>query len=400
MKILYVSVLSSPKLIGELAKSSTRNPGYSVQKFHRLVATGLARNDVDVKTLTAPPIVSSTSRKRWWYLRDETFDGIHYHYIPFLNFTGLRQICLFVYSFFYTLFWGMGNRKEKCIVCDVLDISVCLGSVWASKIVGLRSVGIMTDMPGLMVSRSSEKAKEKQAGFISRVNKSYLSSFTHYVFLTEQMNAVVNTKQRPYIVMEGLVDVDMPAPEPSEKEIKRVILYAGGLHERYGLKMLIEGFLKADVDNTELWLYGDGSFAKDLPKYMERDPRIRYYGVRPNREIVEAESRAALLVNPRPTHEEFTQYSFPSKNMEYMVSGTPLLTTVLPGMPKEYYPYVYLFDHGESADGYCTALLKVLTLSDEELRSKGRQAREWVLKYKNNISQSRRIVDLLERMKP
>ena len=399
MKLLYVSVLSSPKLIDELAKACPRNPGYSAQKFHRLVATGLARNDVFVETLTAPPIVSSTSRKRWWHLKDETLDGVNYHYIPFLNFTGIRQLCLFFYSFFYTLFWGMGNRKDKCIVCDVLDISVCLGSVLASKIVGLRSVGIMTDMPGLMVSRSTETAKVRRSDFISLVNKSYLSSFTHYVFLTEQMNTVVNTKHRPYIVMEGLVDADMPAQEPSKKENKRVVLYAGGLHERYGLKMLVEAFLKADVDNTELWLYGDGPFAKKLSDYVSRDSRIHYYGVRPNREIVAAECRAALLVNPRPTHEEFTQYSFPSKNMEYMVSGTPLLTTILPGMPKEYYPYLYLFDQGETTDSYCSALRNVLTLSDDELNAKGSKAREWVLKYKNNIIQSRRIVDLVERIK-
>ena len=55
---------------------------------------------------------------------------------------------------------------------------------------------------------------------------------------------------------------------------------------------------------------------------------------------VAEELKATLLVNPRPTTEEFTIYSFPSKNMEYMASGTPLLTTKLPGMPEEYHQYV------------------------------------------------------------
>ena len=36
--------------------------------------------------------------------------------------------------------------------------------------------------------------------------------------------------------------------------------------------------------------------------------------------------------------------------MEYMVSGTPMMTTVLPGMPEEYYPYVWLIED-ETEDG-------------------------------------------------
>ena len=59
---------------------------------------------------------------------------------------------------------------------------------------------------------------------------------------------------------------------------------------------------------------------------------------------------ATLLINPRFSNEEYTKYSFPSKNMEYMASGTPILTTKLPGMPKEYYEYIYLFEE-ESIEG-------------------------------------------------
>lgn len=52
-------------------------------------------------------------------------------------------------------FWGVSNKKNKVIVCDVLNISVCIGSLLANKIIGVKSVGIMTDMPGLMVSRNT-----------------------------------------------------------------------------------------------------------------------------------------------------------------------------------------------------------------------------------------------------
>jgi hypothetical protein len=81
--------------------------------------------------------------------------------------------------------------------------------------------------------------------------------------------------------------------------------------------------------------------------------------------------------------------------MEYMASGTPLLCTKLPGMPKEYYPYVYLIEN-ETLDGYVSALKDVLGRPECELKSMGDSAREFVLKEKNNIVQARRISDFLK----
>ena len=104
---------------------------------------------------------------------------------------------------------------------------------------------------------------------------------------------------------------------------------------------------------------------------------------------------ATLLVNPRPTDEEYVKYSFPSKTMEYMASGTPVLTTVLPGMPKEYHPYVYLLED-ETAEGIAKKLKLVMAESDEVLFHKGQRAREFVLEQKNNVIQGKKILDMLE----
>ena len=103
---------------------------------------------------------------------------------------------------------------------------------------------------------------------------------------------------------------------------------------------------------------------------------------------------ATLLVNPRPTNEEYVKYSFPSKTMEYMASGTPVLTTVLPGMPKEYYPYVN-FIREESPQGIADALKTVLASSDDELFAQGCRAREFVLKERNNVVQAKKILAML-----
>lgn len=79
--------------------------------------------------------------------------------------------------------------------------------------------------------------------------------------------------------------------------------------------------------------------------------------------------KATLLINPRPSNEEFTKYSFPSKNLEYMASGTPLLATDLPGIPAEYKRYEYIIEN-ENIDGIANMFRYVLNLTDAELRKK------------------------------
>lgn len=399
MKILYVSNSTSNRLITLLYQKTGKNLGFAALKFHRLMARGFVRNGIEFQTLTGLPISRDISKKIWWNISNEIEDGVNYKYIPFINYPGIRQTCLFLYSFLYTLLWGIGNRKNKAIVCDVLNISICIGSLLASKIIGLKSVGIMTDMPGLMINNVSGTKKWKIKKLIPIINKSYLSSYSSYVFLTEQMN-IINNKNKPYIIMEGLVDekITNEISIVNDKQIKdkRILLYAGGLHERYGLRLLTEAFMKLNDNNIELHLYGDGPFVKELlNKYCKKDKRIIYHGVVNNEDVVKAELEAALLINPRPTKEEFTQYSFPSKNMEYMVSGTPVLTTKLPGMPKEYYQFVYLFDD-ETVDGFAETIMSVLSLSEEERLKKGIESKKFVLERKNNVCQAKRIIELIK----
>ena len=68
--------------------------------------------------------------------------------------------------------------------------------------------------------------------------------------------------------MEGLADVGMAAKNVMEveKQKPQVLMYAGGLHERYGLKTLTEAFAQLDNSNWNLVIYGSGPFAKDLVK--------------------------------------------------------------------------------------------------------------------------------------
>lgn len=167
----------------------------------------------------------------------------------------------------------------------------------------------------------------------------------------------------------------------------------GGLCEDYGVKNLVEAFKLIDNRKLELHLYGNGELVDYIKK--QKDKRIIYHGIKDNIIVREEESVAKLLINPRFTNSEYTKYSFPSKIMEYMASGTPVLTTKLSGIPDEYGKYVYFFED-ESIVGMKEKMIEILSKSDNELYMKGRSARNFIIKNKNIMVQGKRIISLIK----
>ncbi len=380
--------------------TSDVKPGLSAQKFHQLLAEGLAlhKDDCCVQTLSAIPITPASHKRRFWWLPLETVDGIKYTYIPTINLPIIKNLFVFIAAFYKAIFWILcGGRKGKFAVCDILNVAVTAAALLACKLTGAKAVAIVTDLPGLMVGGIQHGGWK--SGLYNMITSDLMFNYDGYILLTEQMNKVVNIRNKPYLIMEGLVDVNMAASDNrlENKAPEKIVIYAGGIYEKYGVKKLIDAFMRLKGDNLRLHIYGDGEMAKDMPEYMKQDKRVVYFGVVPNKEVVKKQLQATLLVNPRSSTEEFTKYSFPSKNMEYMASGTPILTTPLPGMPKEYYPFVYVFDD-ESVDGFEKTLRILLSKPKEELHEFGRQAKQFVLTYKDNRMQADRLLSLFDKI--
>ena len=384
MRILYAVTTCSDRVYQQLFSKVKIKPAFQSQKYHRLLIEGLAAHTwVDV--VANAPVNRSNLDRAFVRLPDETEGGARYHYIPAIRNPIVKLAAVAFGTFFKTMVMA---RRDTAVVVDCLNRTTAFFALLAAKLRHCRCVGIITDLPDMLGGGSFSK---KMANFVIR-------HCTDYVLLTEAMNDYIQNKDKPYVVLEGHSDISMKEREPCQekKTPVRTVFYAGGVSIQYGLQDLTEGFLLADLPNTRLEIYGPGDYVKDLQRIAGQNSRVIYGGMLLNTQIVEKEQEAALLVNPRPTHEEFVKYSFPSKTMEYMASGTPVLTTRLPGMPKEYYPYVDFIEE-ESAAGIAAALKNVLAASDEELFQKGKAAREFVLDGRNNVVQAKKLLNMLEK---
>lgn len=387
MIISYVSTSMDQEDFAQLFTDKKTMPGQQGPKFNRLLMEGLVANGVEVHACTGRPVTrGNCARKFLPSMKHVKNDKFVYLYGSVLNLPIVKNLWQMVGT--YLTICKEARQGAAAVVCDVLNASITLGAAVAAKRNKIPCIGIVTDLPELMVTGVNPKHVKMVEAIIAKC--------TGYVFLTEAMNEKLNPTHKPYVIIEGLCDANMIRFEKTKTEIDTVrkCMYAGLLDARYGVKMMVDGFLLADIPQVELHIYGDGPYAEELTQVTREHPNVVYHGTVMNNIVVHAELEADLLINPRPTHEEFTKYSFPSKNMEYMVTGTPVLTTCLPGMPEEYRQYVYLLED-ETAVGFANSLKKVLDTFQDATGELGIAARDFVLQNKNNIVQARKIALLL-----
>lgn len=391
MNVIYIASTCSREKYTEYVESKGARVSQQAQKYNLLLAEGLVGNGADVKLISSRPINRRLYGKLWFKGERENANGIDFNYVPFINYPLLRNLFVLVSVFFKVLF-SKSSKKNTVVICDALNIVATIGALCASAVRGFKTVGIVTDVP-------CHLSNMQNIPFHQKLNLAVMKKFKGYLLLTEPMSDIVNPKSRPYVVLEGHADMAMANRDNllAEKSDKKICFYAGSLKKVYGIKNLVEGFIAAGIPETELHIYGDGDYVPELRELVKKYDNVTYHGVAPNSEIVEAELKATLLVNPRPTNEEYTKYSFPSKNMEYMASGTPVLTTRLPGMPEDHKEHVYFIEK-EVADGIREALLTVFEKTPEELHEFGARAKEFILKEKNNKAQAKKVLEFVGKL--
>lgn len=397
MDTLVVTNSCSQKKYEEICKKRIRPAIDPQQKFFRLMISGLSEaNNGSVIALSALPVSASTVAQKLFSYEEETDEtGVTYRYLPFKNGKIARYLSLIVSARKYVRDWCKDkNPNTASIIVDPLIPVIAIPARKAAKKYGIKVCAVVTDIPTLstnMKGRRESIIKKWLLSIYQKISDADLKSYDAYIPLTESINDVVNKKGSPYVVVEGFAD-------SKDTEISEIhedyIMYAGGVHEKYGVKALTEAFISLKRKDIQLYIFGDGSYVEELEKLQEKNQNVRYMGCVSPEEVVTYEKRALLLVNPRPIDEGFAKYSFPSKTMEYMLSGTPVVSTRLPGIPKEYFDYMYSFEE-DSCDGIADKLNESLRLSKDELMKKGIAGHDFVQKNKNNVVMASKIIRMI-----
>jgi len=230
----------------------------------------------------------------------------------------------------------------------------------------------------------------------TRVSNKAIQKIDFFVLLSDYMAEALQVGCRPYVRIEGIYDsCDRTAGQAVPKEKYKTVLYTGTLARRYGIMNLVDAFSSIDKADYRLWICGEGDCRKEIENKAKIDNRIIYLGQISRSEALVFQKRATVLVNPRTSEGEFTKFSFPSKIMEYLASGTPCIIHRLKGIPDEYFDYCFVCER-EDKEGLRQMILNVCENAPAVLDEVGKKAAMFIKEQKNPRVQVKKIYDMLK----
>ena len=323
-------------------------------------------------------------RKEYFY------NGVRYICLPYLNLPGFREI---TFNFFALIVLLRIVLSRDVIIS--YNIGIPSGVVpWLLRL--FRQVKIIVlaydvHIPGETVPDSFRWRFE----FLK--HKWLLPKFSGVVAINK--NIIDDFGCRDGIVVEGGVAEVLPLPcfESVASTPHFTIVYAGRLTAENGISLILTAFHRINRSDVKLVIMGEGPLCESVVEAANNDKRIIFLGLVPHSEVLEAYSRADLLLCVRLTELVNTRFFFPSKLIEYMTSGVPVLSTLVSGASFDLAEYVYLLP-SETVESLAESLEKIYLTPKEERRQKAAHARIFAKEYFLWKNQARRIKEFIEKL--
>ena len=347
MKILFLCGLFQQENAQEVIDASKVGVDFAANIFQQKILSGFRERGDSVTVISAPFIGSYPNRSTKPFFGGFSKETTNIRYVNFCNVWGIRNLSrakslkkacedflseddpqklVVVYSahtpFLETAYY-IKKRDSRAKICVVIP-----------------------DLPQYMnlSSKIGFLYRKAKAYDIKKINH-YLRFVDLYVLLTEWMREKLPMNNKKYFVVEGIVEKNELTLTPYHLDDGlKYIVYTGTLNERYGIKILVDSFMKNDRSDYRLVICGRGDSEDYIFAQAKKDSRILFLGQVTPEQAKMWMRKADVLVNPRQNNEEYTKYSFPSKTIEYLLSGNPLVCYKLDGIPEIYSDFVHFAD--------------------------------------------------------
>lgn len=401
MNILMMTLLYPEEDMEETLRNVRDKMQYQIHNYQRAFEKGIRGHLHPGETLTllnSLPVGIFPFQYRKLFLRGGERDHQLIRSLSCLNLPWFKQHMRYMQAVHQLQKWFLEAPENRTVLIytQYLPYMKAVGKV-KKRFPELKAALIVTDLPKQWGLASGRK------GLLKRLEDHYADqslklshSMDGYVLLTEPMAEVLQTADKPYIVLEGLILEKEEFPKsPLESQESFSVLYTGTLEPELGIGELLEAFER--MPEAELWICGQGSMGERVRSCAQKHENIRYFGFVAQKEALALQARASALINPRQANGLYTRYSFPSKTLEYLRSGKPVLCYPLEGIPHDYDPYLcYIPQLG--SDGICQAVREVMALSPEEREAIGKRGRDYVLAHKNPRVQCEKLMALLRNL--
>lgn len=358
--------------------------------------SGTCLHVTHIYSLRPVPSFPRHPRLLYWARYATLVESVRATLIGFINLGPVKTLSGGVALLPRLLAWAWRERAHaRAIMQYNVNSPPGIVGVLAARLSGSHYVPIIADVQvpgdGLLADNSFRRAD-------FWLQRRTLPLCDGLVVLTRKM-AEDFANRTPFLQMEGalpddlsdLADASNRCIGVSGREATRILMYAGGLSELKGIPLLLDAFSRVREGTYELWITGTGPLQSAVEEAAARDSRIKYWGFQSRPALLALYAQADVLVNPHSTRSASARYLFPSKLIEYIATGTPVITTCSTAEVGEQYGQFVFLAADDSADTLATAMSDAMRLPRAELAAKGAAGRAFVLANKTWAAQGQRI---------
>ena len=388
MKVLFLGYAVGYDIADKLSGISIAGNKMQLNALKGFYANG----DVELRSITVYPVaVFPRDKKMYVKAADiEIGNGIISRRVGFLNLPVIKQ-------FWQTMAVYKEAKKhvDKDTVVFTFNLfpQVGLPAMWLKKRFGCHTCSLLADLPIDDNANSKNIFRNYLRKCFEKLTEKAIADCGSLVVLNKQA-ALNYAPDTPYIVVEGGVEDSAILPLEQKEKINKNIVYCGALTEYSGIMPLVEAMKNVKDKDAVLEIYGGGYLADQIQKIANETENVKFFGKVPNSKMLEIQRNAYLLVNPRPVDDAIARVTFPSKMFEYMMSGTPILTTKLNGLSDEFLEHLFYVENGTSNE-LANAINMILKTPESDLRSKAENAYSFIANEKTWSKQNERIYSFL-----
>jgi len=387
MADVFVGFLFDTEKEAELLATSKRAASAAPNQYQKGFLSGLSKPVQILSTLSVGSFPKLNTRL---IFRREIKDAPEgkIHYLPFFNFYLIRD-WMFRKGLYRELNRIIKEQEYTTMYVYSLHMPFLKNIQKLKKKYGdrLHCCLIVPDLVGKygLVRRGLKGIRDRLQADKKMRLANYADSF---VFLTEAMKNLFDPK--PFTVMEGFLPTCQF--DYNNTRIPKSVLYTGSLNRAYGFGTLLEAFSSIPDLDAQLWICGVGDMEEAVKNAAREDSRIQFKGFLPKSEVAALQTQCDVLVNPRTDEGEYTKYSFPSKTMEYLLSGSKVVMYRLPGIGDEYYRFIRTVD--QPGPGAMAKVLQDAWADEDFYISQSQKQVDWIRQEKDAKTMVAKLQDL------
>lgn len=344
VRVLYVGHLFPHHLTSKILNQ--RFPPIQTQRFGLALLTAIARGFIgEVEVLSVAPLLdypickTLISPKAKWI----PLDGIHATMIPFINIIGLKHLTRFLGTCIFVGKWSLTNSQyNRIIIMHGIQSCKVWGVIIGQAFYPAITLSYLTDDIGI-----SQQWEGRLIKFLRKVDvsimKAGLKKISGVISMTNRL-AESLAKSRPSLILPSIQNVSFYMPKRAYKNTNDgvsknriiTIVYAGGLYKDSGVDLLAESFCRANWNDKRLIIAGSGILENTIRAYSKKNARISFLGFLDANKLIELYAQADILINPRRISSSIALLSFPSKIVEYLCTGKPVISTNMPSLTAEF----------------------------------------------------------------